>query len=176
MESARLKVELTAGRRRSRKKFAVRRERDLHVERTAEVALLRMNVEYHVATEAMLEHLPFDDAHRHLHEGKGVALVIPVVAGDVENAGDIAKRIEHRCRGTRQEMVLANVVVSGVDHDRLALDDGGTDRVGALQILRPGHTWFERDMLRFRQEIRITHRMQDEAFATAQEHNAARAR
>src|ERR1700704_818672 len=101
-------------------------------------------------------------------------LVIPVIAGYVENAGDLAKRIKHRRRRTRQEMILANVMVSGIDHNRLALDDGGADRVGAFLILSPGNAGFERDMLRFRQKIRIAHRMQDETFATAQEHHAAR--
>src|SRR4026209_1115755 len=80
VKSTRLLVQLVAGCRSCRKKFAVGRERDLNIEGTPEIALLRMNVEYQVTAEAVLEHLPFDDPHRHLHQRKRVALVISVVA------------------------------------------------------------------------------------------------
>ncbi len=104
-----------------------------------------------------------------------VALVTAVVAGDVEYAGHIAARIEHRSGGTRQEMILADKVVPGVDHHRFALDDRGTDGVGALLLLGPGNTGLERDVLGLGNEIRIAHRMQDEAVPAAEEHYAARA-
>ena len=150
------------------------RKSHLHVERAAQIVGLRVNVEYHVAAITVLEHLPLDHAHRHLHQRDGMTLVAAVVAGDVEHSGYVAARIEHRRRGTSEEMVLADEVVRGVDHHRFAFDDRGTDGVGALLLLGPGHAGLERDVLGPGNEIRIAHRMQDEALVAAQEHYAAR--
>ena len=59
-------------------------------------------------------------------------------------------------------------------YDRLALDDGCADRIGALLVLCPGNAGLERDVLGLGQEIGIAHRMQDETFTAAQKHDAAR--
>src|SRR4051812_42793915 len=55
VKAARLQIELATRGRRGSQELAVRRERDLDIERTAQIRLLGMDVEYQLPVEAVLE-------------------------------------------------------------------------------------------------------------------------
>ena len=112
-----------------------------------------------------------DHARAHLHQAHRVLVVAALVAGDIEHAQDVAARIENGRGRAGQEVVGVHVVLVGMHERGRLLDQRGTDRIGALGLLRPVHAGLQRDLGGAVQEVLIADRVQDRAGGIAQQHH-----
>ena len=115
----------------------------------------------------------FDHLRGGAHQAEGVRVVGARVAGNVDDAEQLAARLDQGCRRAGQKTVMAQIVFGAVDDDGLGFEQSGADGVGAPKILGPAGAGFERDLGGAAAEIGVAQGIQQKAVFVGEQQQAA---
>jgi hypothetical protein len=133
---------------------------------------LAVQVQLQPAAVAGLEQLVLDHARRRADQRERVAVVVAVVAGDVEHAEQLAARVGDGCGGTGQERVAFEEVLGTVHDDRRAGRQRRADRVGAAPLLVPDRAGAQGHACRLVGHGAVAQRVQQHALRVGQDDHA----
>ena len=120
--------------------------------------------------EALVDEPVLDHARRHAQEHQHVLLHEAGSAGHVEHGDDLAGRIEHRHRRTRELREVAEEMFFAPHRDRMRSGQAGAHAVGAGFGLAPHATGAQAHGLRFGGELGRGHHVHDHAVGVGQHH------
>ena len=140
----------------------------------ADMFRARMEAQLQLAGVLGLEQPLFEQLRRKSNQAEGMALIRPVIAGNVDRPHHTALRIEDRRGAAGEEAVEAEEVLATEDFHRGLLDQRSADRIRTAQGLVPDCAWLQRDLLRTRDELRIAHTVNQHAAGVGEHHQAIR--
>ncbi len=132
-----------------------------------------MQAQHLVVAMACMEQAVFDHAGGRSHQRKGVRVLPPVVAGDVDHAAQPALRGQHRRSGASEEAVACQVVFGAVDDDGAFFGQGRADGVGAAVVFVPERAGPQRDAFGTGGEIDVAQGVEQQAVVVGQHHDVA---